>query len=201
MIGRLRGTVGAKHPPHLLVDVQGVGYELQAPMSTFYVLPEVGGEVLIHAHLIVREDAHVLYGFASVEERSLFRALIKVSGIGAKLALAVLSGMDLQTFTRCIQDSNAAALARLPGIGKKTAERLIVEMRDRLNLLDIGNAATLTTPGAPGSAPAPADDAVTALEALGYRPAEARSMVRAVDADDLPSEEIIRRALQAAVQR
>lgn len=201
MIGRLRGTVVAKHPPYLVIDVQGVGYELEAPMSTFYVLPEAGADVLIHTHLIVREDAHVLYGFASGDERSLFRALIKVSGVGAKLALAVLSGMDLEGFARCVRDSDAVALARLPGIGKKTAERLIVEMRDRLGVLEASNPRASSATTGRGPAPTAVDDAVTALEALGYRPAEARRMARAVASDDLSSEEIIRSALQAAVQR
>lgn len=201
MIGRLRGTVAGKQPPHLLVDVQGVGYELESPMSTFYVLPEVGGELLIHTHLIVREDAQVLYGFATVDERSLFRALIRVSGVGAKLALAVLSGMDSQTFARCVQGSDTVALSRLPGIGKKTAERLIVEMRDRLGVLETEGGAARSGPGGTRAAPMPTDDAVTALEALGYRAAEARRMVSAINSEDLPREEIIRRALQAAVQQ
>lgn len=203
MIGRLRGTVASRQPPHLLIEVHGVGYELEAPMSTFYVLPEAGVEVLIHTHLVVREDAQVLYGFATPGERSLFRALIRVSGVGPKLALAVLSGMDSETFGRCIQEGNTAALSRLPGIGKKTAERLVVEMRDRLGTLEggaVGGAAIAGQPD-PGRAPEPADDAVTALEALGYRPAEARKMVRGVDGQGLASEEIIRRALQGAVQR
>ena len=201
MIGSLRGTVAEKQPPHLLVDVHGVGYELEAPMSTFYVLPEVGGEIFIHTHLVVREDAHVLYGFATSGERSLFRALIRVSGIGAKLALAVLSGMDSQTFVRCVEDGDTVALSRLPGIGKKTAERLIVEMRDRLGVLELQSGVTLSGVGPRSATPAPSEDAVTALEALGYRVSEARKMVRAVDTTDLSSEEIIRRALQSAVQR
>ncbi len=201
MIGRLRGTIAGKQPPHLLLDVRGVGYELEAPMSTFYVIPETGAEVLLHTHLAIRDDAHVLYGFATVEERALFRALIKVSGVGAKLALAVLSGMASDAFARCIQDGDAAALSRLPGIGKKTAERLIVEMRDRLGVLQ-GFSRPASLPGTTsGPGPSPRDDAVTALEALGYRPVDAQRMLRGIECEGRTSEEIIRRALQAAVQR
>ena len=133
MIGRLTGTLLAKQPPALLLDVAGVGYELEAPMTTFYTLPAVGETVTLHTHLVVREDAHLLFGFASEDERRLFRALIKVSGVGARLALTILSGVSADEFVRCVQDSDTATLVRLPGIGKKTAERLIVEMRDRLD--------------------------------------------------------------------
>lgn len=132
MIGRLRGEIVVKRPPHLLVDVGGVGYELEAPMSTFYDLPAVGAAVLLHTHLVIREDAHVLYAFAREAERALFRSLLRVSGVGPKMALAILSGMNADEFARCVQRDDAAALSRLPGIGKKTAERLIIEMRDRL---------------------------------------------------------------------
>ncbi len=199
MIGRLRGTLLHKQPPHLLLDVQGVGYEVEVPMSTFYELPAEGGEVTLFTHLLVREDAHLLCGFATVAERALFRSLIKVSGVGAKLALAILSGISADGFARCVQNQDAATLTRLPGIGKKTAERLIIEMRDRLEGftgLAVGSVGSVGR-AAPDS---PVEDAVSALIALGYKPPEASRLVRVVDCADLPSEEIIRRALQAAVK-
>jgi holliday junction DNA helicase RuvA len=199
MIGRLRGTLLHKQPPHLLLDVQGVGYEVEVPMSTFYELPAEGGVVTLFTHLLVREDAHLLCGFATVAERALFRSLIKVSGVGAKLALAILSGISAEGFARCVQNQDAATLTRLPGIGKKTAERLIIEMRDRLEGftgLAVG-AAGLAAGPVPDN---PVEDAVSALVALGYKPPEASRLVRAVECADLPSEEIIRRALQAAVK-
>ena len=135
MIGHLRGRLAAKHPPQLLIDVGGVGYEVEAPMSTFYGLPAVGAEVSLHTHLVVREDAHVLFGFGTERERSLFRELIKVSGVGPRIALGILSGISVDDFHRCVEASDAASLTRVPGIGRKTAERLIVEMRDRLKAL------------------------------------------------------------------
>ena len=133
MIGRLRGELVVKHPPQLMLDVQGVGYELEAPMSTFYQLPALGQQVSLFTHLAIRDDAHVLYGFAREAERALFRSLLKVSGVGAKMALAILSGMSADEFGRCVQQGDSASLVRLPGIGKRTAERLIVEMRGRLD--------------------------------------------------------------------
>lgn len=200
MIGRLRGVILEKRPPWLLLDVHGVGYEIEAPMTTFYRLPAVGAEVSLHAHLVVREDAHLLYGFMEARERALFRALIKVSGVGARLALAILSGMEADSFARCVQDGDVAALTRLPGIGKKTAERLVVEMRDRL--ADWGGGAVLPASDRPGGSGAPAtpvDDAVSALMALGYKQAEAARAVKSVAAEGLTSEEIIRRALRGMV--
>ncbi len=201
MIGRLRGVLALKHPPHLTIDVGGVGYDLEASLSTFERLPEVGAEITLHTHLAVREDAHVLYGFASLDERTLFRSLIRVSGVGAKLALLILSGMDVNTFSRCVQEGDTAALTRLPGIGKKTAERLIVDMRDRLGTLELG--APFTPAGtAAGSGEAGAvADAVSALVALGYKPVDATRMVRALDSEGVGSEELIRQALQATVRR
>ena len=199
MIGRLRGEIVAKRPPHLLVDVNGVGYELEAPMSTFYDLPAVGAAVLLHTHLVIREDAHVLYGFAREAERALFRALLRVSGVGPKMALAILSGMNADEFARCVQRDDTAALSRLPGIGKKTAERLIIEMRDRLARLDEEAFAAAVRPPSTGvGAPSAVDDAVSALIALGYKAPEAGRMVRAVAAEGLGSEELIRAALKAA---
>jgi Holliday junction DNA helicase RuvA len=198
MIGLLRGTILDKHPPHLLLEVQGVGYELEAPLTTFYDLPATGGVVTLYTHLAVREDAHLLYGFAKITDRDLFRHLLRVNGVGARLALTILSGMDAGAFARCIQAGDTAALVRLPGVGRKTAERLIVEMRDRLDAI------AGTTPARPGAAarpPAtPLEDAVTALIGLGYKPQEASRMVRAIDTAELSSEEIIRTALQASVQ-
>jgi Holliday junction DNA helicase RuvA len=199
MIGLLRGTILDKQPPHLLLEVQGVGYELEAPMTTFYDLPATGGVVTLYTHLAVREDAHLLYGFAKITDRDLFRHLLRVNGVGARLALTILSGMDAGAFAGCIQAGDTAALVRLPGVGRKTAERLVVEMRDRLDSLA---GISLTPPGsiaarAPSS---PLEDAVTALIGLGYKPQEASRMVRAIDTAELTSEEIIRTALQASVQ-
>ncbi len=193
MIGRVCGVLADKHPPHLLVDVRGIGYEIEAPMSTFYVLPAVGEEVTLYTHLVVREDSHALFGFARESERRLFRALLRVNGVGARLALAILSGVSADDFVRCIQEHDTGALTRLPGVGRKTAERLIVEMKDRLG----------EWAGAPGAGASPeaaagaAGEAVSALVALGYKPQEAARMVRAIDTRGLGSEEIIRRALQA----
>ena len=197
MIGRLRGILLEKHPPGLLVEAGGVGYELEAPMTTFYRLPAVGEEVLLHTHLVVREDAQLLYGFSSREDRALFRELIRISGVGAKMALAILSGMSAEDFARCVREGDAGALTRLPGIGKKTAQRLLVEMRDRL----AGEVGPAGAP-LPAAAPAPGDplaDAVSALVSLGYKPQEASRLVRAVEGGaGLPPEELIRRALKAA---
>ena len=201
MIGLLRGTILGKQPPQLLLDVQGVGYELEAPMTTFYDLPAVGGEVTLFTHLAVRDDAHTLYGFAKLSDRDLFRSLLRVNGVGAKLALTILSGMDGPSFARCVQESDTAALVRLPGVGKKTAERLIIEMRDRLDAVPAGDGASVAS-GAPEAAGqgSPVEEAVTALVGLGYKPNEASRMVRAINAAELSSEEIIRQALQATVQ-
>ncbi|HEX7047013.1 MAG TPA: Holliday junction branch migration protein RuvA [Gammaproteobacteria bacterium] len=199
MIGFLRGRIVAKQPPVLLMDVGGVGYEVEAPMSTFYELPEIGNDVTLHTHLVVREDAHLLFAFASESERWLFRQLIKVSGVGARVALTILSGASVEQFARAVQEGDAASLTRLPGIGKKTAERLIVEMKDRLK-----DAATSNT-GAPmklGAAPAlPVDEASDALIALGYKPQEAIRMIKGIETEGLTPEEIIRRALQATVKK
>ena len=166
MIGRLRGVLIHKSPPLLLLDVQGVGYEVEAPLSTFYGLGEPGTEVILLTHLIVRDDAHILFGFATDAERKLFRSLIRVSGVGAKMALGVLSGMGADDFAQCVQTGDAAALTRLPGIGKKTAERLIVEMRDRLDDVSGGGAPSLPGTGTPAN---PQEEAIQALVALGYK--------------------------------
>lgn len=201
MIGWLRGKILRKQAPYLLLDVNGVGYELEAPMSTFFDLPAQGETVALFTHLAVREDAQVLYGFLRDSERIMFRALLKVSGVGAKMALGVLSGMGAEEFTRAIQAGDVIQLTRLPGVGKKTAERLIVEMRDRVEKLGITASATPVPAAAASSVAAdnPAADAVSALEALGYRGPEAQRMVRSLDINGLSSEEIIRAALQTAV--
>jgi len=198
VIGRIRGILIEKRPPLLLLDVHGVGYELEAPMTTFYRLPELHQEVSLHTHLIVRDDAHLLFGFATEGERRLFRDLLRVNGVGAKIALAILSGIEADQFAACVQEGNVAKLTRLPGIGKKTAERLIVEMRDRLAdwVKDVNLAAT--TPDATRVAAAdPIADAVSALIALGYKPNEASRYVHAVAQDGMSSEAIIREALKA----
>jgi Holliday junction DNA helicase RuvA len=201
MIGRLRGELVYKRPPQLMVDVNGVGYELEVPMSTFYDLPEQGQTVTLSTHLAIRDDAHILYGFSSESERALFRALLKVSGVGAKMALAILSGMSASEFAAAVQNGETSALVRLPGIGKKTAERLIVEMRDRLDRLDVTAATSLPKAAAAMPAATPVSDAVDALVALGYKPNDASRMVRAVDGDGLSSEEIIRASLKAVAAK
>ncbi len=201
MIGRIRGILLEKQAPQLLIDVNGIGYDVSAPMSTFYNLPELDETITLHTHLVVREDAHTLYGFGTENERAMFRALIKINGVGAKLALTILSGISAEDFIVCIMDGNIAGLTRLPGVGKKTAERLIVEMKDKLK--DWGTVAQDSASDKPAAVLQPADavaDAVSALIALGYKPPEASKMVRVVDAKDLSSEEIIRQALQAVAK-
>jgi holliday junction DNA helicase RuvA len=196
MIGAVRGRLASKTPPQLTVDVGGLGYELEAPMSTFYRLPAVGEEVRLLTHLVVREDAHVLYAFATEEERRLFRSLIRVSGVGPKIALALLSGISVAAFAQCVVNEDIAALTRIPGVGRKTAERLIVEMRDRL-------AAPPPAAGAPAgpAAASPEGEAYDALVALGYRPAEATRLLQAAGGSGSHStEELIRRALQGAAR-
>lgn len=197
MIGYLRGRIAAKHPPQLVMDVGGVGYEVEAPMSTFYGLPAVGTETTIHTHLIVREDAHVLYGFGTERERALFRELIKVSNVGPRIALAILSGVSVEGFHRNVESQDVAALVRIPGIGRKTAERLLVEMRDRLQGL---GAPPATAEGVAGAAAAPSahSEAYGALIALGYKPAEVIRLLKAVDPAVSSTEEMIRHALRSA---
>ncbi|VAW80782.1 Holliday junction ATP-dependent DNA helicase RuvA [hydrothermal vent metagenome] len=202
MIGFLNGVLRDKQPPALLIEVQGVGYEVQAPMTTFYDLPAVGDAVRLYTHLAVREDAHTLYGFSKLSDRTLFRTLIKVNGVGAKMALTILSGMEASLFAACIQAGDTASLVKLPGVGKKTAERLVVEMRDRLADWDV-SAAAVSGGGKASVADVlnPVEEAVSALVALGYKPVDASRMVRAVDTDeDLSTEEIIRAALQSMVK-
>ncbi|MGH8398289.1 MAG: Holliday junction branch migration protein RuvA [Gammaproteobacteria bacterium] len=193
MIGFLRGQLLRRQPPHLLIDVHGVGYEVEAPMSTFYNLPEAGAEVMLYTHLVVREDAHILFGFGSETERRLFRALIRVNGVGPRLALTILSGISVDNFVRCVRDNDTAALTRLPGIGRKTAERLVVEMRDRLEEASGG---VITVVGEMS----PREEALSALVSLGYKPQEASRMLQAIKETDISSEEFIRRALQNAAR-
>ena len=196
MIGRLRGILALKQPPWLVVDVNGVGYELEAPMSTFYDLPELGREVALFTHYAQKEDSVSLYGFLREPERRLFRDVQKVGGIGAKIALAVLSGVSVDEFARLVQAGDITALTRIPGIGKKTAERMVVELRDR--------AADLAGGGVPGAMAAgagdPVADAVTALQQLGYKPAEAARMAREAAAPGDEAATIIRKALQSALR-
>lgn len=200
MIGRISGILIEKQAPQILVDVQGVGYEIDAPMSTFYNLPDTGQSVTLYTHLVVRDDAHLLFGFASESERRLFRSLIKVSGIGARLALTLLSGISPQEFVALVQAHDTSALVKLPGVGKKTAERLIVEMHDKLDNLGLAQ----TTGGSaltPVLTDDPVKEAVSALIALGYKPPEASRMVRSIENKaSLSSEELIRLALQSAAQ-
>ena len=199
MIGYLRGKLVMLKPPALMLDVNGVGYEIEAPMSTCAELPAVGQEVALLTHLAIRDDAHSLYGFRTEDERTLFRHLLKVSGVGARVALAILSGVTVEGFVQYIEEEDEASLIRVPGIGKKTAQRLIVEMRDRLK--DSGFAAG---PTAPGGATAPVDgvragserEAYDALIALGYKPPEAKRMLAKVDGEDLDTAELVRQALR-----
>src|SRR5258708_1281563 len=195
MIGSLRGRIASKTPPQLTVEVGGLGYELEAPLSTFFDLPPVGAEVQLLTHLVVREDAHALYGFATEEERRLFRSLIKVSGVGPRIALALLSGISVSAFAQCGLNEDIGALTRIPGVGLKTAERLIVEMRDRLAPPAPAAGATAAPPGARAEG-----EAYGALVALGYRPAEAARLLKAVGPGTHSTEELIRRALQGAAR-
>lgn len=201
MIGRLRGKLLQKTPPTLLLEVAGVGYEIEAPMSTFYQLPEIGQEIQIYTHLVVREDAHLLFGFASERERHLFRTLIKVNGVGAKMALTILSGIEAVDFAACIRDGNTSRLTRLPGVGKKTADRLIIEMRDRLKDFNLSAAGTPVQNQTAERINNHTDDAINALIALGYKPQEASRYVHAVANNDMSSEDIIREALKASVSK
>lgn len=200
MIGSLRGRLVTKQPPSLTVEVGGVGYELEAPMSTFYSLPSVGTEVTLWTHLVVREDAHVLYAFATERERRLFRELLKVSNVGPKIALALLSGISVDGFLLCVAAEDVDALVRVPGVGRKTAERLLVEMRDRVKSLDAGAAISPQAVGE-GIAPGIQAEAFSALVALGYKPPEVTRLLKMVDADAKTTEDLIRGALQAAARR
>lgn len=205
MIGRIRGQLVHKQPPDILVEVGGVGYEIQVPMTTLFQLPPLGAEVSLVTHFVVREDAQQLFGFIDEPDRSLFRQLIRVSGVGPKLALTILSGMDARSFARCVEAGDVASLVAMPGVGKKTAERLLVEMRDKLRdwLQQVGGESGAVAARSSGSRPADkVADAEGALVALGYKPAEASRMVAAVnDEEVVDSEDLIRRALKSVVSR
>ncbi|WP_117234545.1 Holliday junction branch migration protein RuvA [Vibrio maerlii] len=204
MIGRLRGTLIEKQPPELLIEVNGIGYEVQMPMSCFYELPNIGEEAIIYTHFVVREDAQLLYGFNTVKERSLFREVIKANGVGPKLGLGILSGMTASQFVACVEREDISTLVKLPGVGKKTAERLVVEMKDRLKGWGAGDLFTPATDAAPiDSSPVPEqnaeEEAVSALLALGYKPAQASKVVSQVAKAGMSSEELIREALKSMV--
>jgi Holliday junction DNA helicase RuvA len=198
MIGFLRGKLAAKLPPMLLVDVNGVGYELEAPMSTFYALPATGEAVALFTHLVVREDAHILFGFGTDGERRLFRSLLKVSGVGPKIALGILSGASVDEFLRIIEAEDVSMLQRIPGIGRKTAERIIIEMRDSVQKLSLPAGAGASLAPATQS---PQSEAYAALIALGYKPPEVARLLKHADEPGLSTTEIIRRALKSAVAK
>jgi holliday junction DNA helicase RuvA len=199
MITHLRGILTEKRPPSLVVDVNGIGYEVEAPMSTFYRLPELQQEVKLLTHLVIREDAHILFGFSSETERQMFRTLIKVNGVGPKLALSILSAMELETFIHCVQQGDLAKLMKIPGVGKKTAERLVIETRDRLAQMPGQSSQVIQPQSLTQGVTSAVDDAISALIALGYKAAEANQMVNAIKQEGLTSEALIRRALQKAL--
>lgn len=203
MIGFLRGKLAFKAPPLLMLDVNGVGYEVEAPMTTFYNLPAIGSEIMLHTHLVVRDDAHILFGFSTEADRAMFRTLIKVNGVGPKLALAILSGQSAEEFHRCIHNNDTQALVRLPGVGKKTAERLVIEMRDRLP--DLSDSTDSVDSSAVGSDKIqrvnnPKQEAISALCSLGYKPLDAGKMVQNISIEGKSCEDIIRLALQGSVR-
>lgn len=205
MIGRIRGTLIEKLPPDILIETSGVGYEVQMPMTSFYQLPDIGEEAIVYIHFVVREDAQLLFGFADKSERALFRELIKVNGVGPKLALTIQSGMSAQQFIQCVSHDDVSGLVKLPGVGKKTAERLLVEMRDRLQKLLEQSASlpesNLTMPLPTENTFVVANDAkeegLSALIALGYKAPQANKVVNSVFVDGMSSEELIREALRS----
>jgi holliday junction DNA helicase RuvA len=199
MIGFLKGRLALKQPPTVVVDVNGVGYELEAPMSTFYGLPAAGESVALFTHLVVREDAHILFGFGTDSERRLFRGLLKISGVGPKIALGILSGASVDDFLRIIEAEDVAMLTRIPGIGRKTAERVIIEMRDSVQKLAVPSSGMGGASGSAGALSAQSE-AFAALIALGYKPPEATRLLKAADEPGLTTTEIIRRALKSAVK-
>ena len=202
MIGSLSGLVAFRSPPHLLLEVGGIGYEVEAPMSTFYTLPAVGQPTRLLTHLVVREDAHVLYGFATLQERALFRNLLKVSGVGPRIALAILSGVTAAAFAQAVRAEDAGTLTRIPGVGRKIAERLMIEMRDRLEDPSVLAAAAVLGADAQRLQPGAQAEAYSALVALGYKPLEATRLLKGLGSQSgaLSTEELIRRALQGAVR-
>lgn len=198
MIGQVRGIILEKQPPQLLLDVQGVGYEIDAPMSTFYQLPDVGKELTLLTHFVVREDAQHLYGFYTREERQLFRTLLKVNGVGPRLALTILSSVTPEEFVRCVLNNDTMGLVRLPGVGKKTAERLVIEMRDKLAdwCGTAQNQQNTFAQAVSSTRHQTLQDAISALVALGYKQQEANRTVQKIDDGAAASEELIRRALR-----
>ncbi|OOR98434.1 Holliday junction branch migration protein RuvA [Haemophilus paracuniculus] len=199
MIGRLHGIILEKSPPEMVLDVQGVGYELLLPMTSFYSLPQVGESTTLFTHLVVREDAHLLFGFAQKQDRTLFRELIKTNGVGPKLALAILSAMSVSQFATAVEQEELAKLTKIPGIGRKTAERLLVELKGKFKGLeqsdlfdDTPNSGRIVA----SNTPDPSDEAVEALIALGYKPSDAEKMIKKVNKADLTSEQLIREALK-----
>ncbi len=205
MIGRLRGTLLEKQPPELLIEVGGIGYEVQMPMSCFYELPNIGEEAIIYTHFVVREDAQLLYGFNTVNERALFREVIKANGVGPKMGLGILSGMTASQFVSCVEREDISTLVKLPGVGKKTAERLVVEMKDRLKGWGAGDLFTPATDAAPIDSMPSAnetgaeDEAVSALLSLGYKSAQASKVISQVAKPGMTSEQLIREALKSMV--
>jgi Holliday junction DNA helicase RuvA len=198
MIGQIKGIIIAKQAPDLLVDVQGIGYEVLVSLGTFFEIPEIGGAVTLHTHFVVREDAQLLFGFATLEERALFRQLIKVNGVGPKMALAILSGMSAGEFALAVHNNDIATLVKLPGVGKKTAERLVIEMRDKVDVAQVNDFGGATA----GKHPDIKQEAESALIALGYKPQDAAKMISRVSDDEITStEQLIRRALKNMVSR
>ncbi|MBT5797385.1 MAG: Holliday junction branch migration protein RuvA [Porticoccaceae bacterium] len=198
MIGQIKGIIIAKQAPDLLVDVQGIGYEVLVSLGTFFEIPEIGGAVTLHTHFVVREDAQLLFGFATLEERALFRQLIKVNGVGPKMALAILSGMSAGEFALAVHNNDIATLVKLPGVGKKTAERLVIEMRDKVDVAQVNDFGSATA----GKHPDIKQEAESALTALGYKPQDAAKMISRVSDEEITStEQLIRRALKNMVSR
>jgi Holliday junction DNA helicase RuvA len=196
MIGSLRGRLVFKQAPQIVIECSGVGYEVETPMSTFLDLPAIGSELFLHTHLVVREDAQILYGFATDDERVLFRTLLKVNRVGAKMALGVLSAMSANDFRRCVEYEDASTLSKIPGVGKKTAERLIIEMRDRIDKV---------VPAVPGATPLNVEasarsEAFDALVSLGYKAGEVNKLIGKLDIEDRSAEDIIRQALRQVAQ-
>nr|WP_306660630.1 Holliday junction branch migration protein RuvA [Pseudomonas nunensis] len=201
----MRGTLAEKQPPHLILDVNGLGYELEVPMTTLYRLPSVGEPLTLHTHLVVREDAQLLYGFYGKRERDFFRELIRLNGVGPKLALALMSSLEVDELVRCVQSQDTSALTKVPGVGKKTAERLLVELKDRFKAWETVPAMFALVPNQPGGPDAPAptvtaeSDAISALVSLGYKPQEASKAITSIKEKGLSSEDLIRRALKGMI--
>ena len=194
MIGSLRGRLAYRQAPQIIIECAGVGYQVETPMLTFHELPELGADIFLHTHLLVREDAQTLYGFATQEERSLFQSLLKISGVGAKMGLGILSGMGVRDFARCVEHEDTATLVKIPGVGQKTADRLVIEMRDRVKDLPIG----APVRAAQGSQPDPRGEAFDALVALGYKPLEIKRLLASTETSGISAGEIIRQALKQA---